>query len=163
MDSEHLSDIELIRSGAIKGREALEILDDGHFVFHGSDEDLNALEPRQAYNWKSGEKVPDGEPAVFAADSIDVAIFMAIRKGLQGKSGFSKKEDETGYTFCMSKELASNLEKLPDKTGYVMVMPKDSFEKIGGEYRSEIEVKPEFVVKVSKKDLPAKIDIPEDY
>ena len=50
-------------------REELKMLEKtGKFVFHGSLDSIDILEPRQAYNSnkETGQKEADGVPAVFA-------------------------------------------------------------------------------------------------
>lgn len=74
----------------VKGREKLLALEkEGKFVFHGSPDVINVLEPRQAYNRndETGTMEKHDEPAVFATPYAEVAIFRALinAKGVKGK------------------------------------------------------------------------------
>ena len=159
---EKISSLDLIEQGEISGRKALEILDNGEYLYHGSSFKVEELEPRQAYNWSTGEKMPDGDPVVFATDNYERAIFMAVLKELQGTHGTSIEKDEKTCHFRIDKRKAEQLKERPDVSGYVMVLPKKSFTKKGGDYRSKIAVSPQFCIKVTKEDLPENIEIIED-
>ena len=113
MEHEPDQTLELIRTGAAKGREALSWLDEhGAYVYHGSNLRLDKLEPRQAYtlNRELQQRVPDGEPAVCTSKNFEIAIFRALinrhkeaalgKKGHysrfwsdQGRVGFAAQQD----------------------------------------------------------------------
>ncbi len=62
--------IKQIKSGEIKGREALRVLQNTEKqVFHGSWQNLRELEPRQAHN----DKKTDGEPAVRTSNNYGIS------------------------------------------------------------------------------------------
>lgn len=154
--------VDLIKSGAIKGKEALEILDEGEFLYHGSTDKIEELEPRQAFNWSSGVKVPDGEPAVFATDNYERAIFMAVLRGLQGSQGTDYDNESREYRYKMNRKKVDQLNKNPNVTGYVMVLPKENFTNEGADYRSEVKIKPKYFIEVNSSDLPKNIEVTED-
>ncbi len=60
-------------------REKLQTLESSDkYVFHGSGYQIENFEVRQAYNYRNGEQIPDGEPAIYASHSMLYAWFMAI-------------------------------------------------------------------------------------
>jgi hypothetical protein len=58
----------------------LEIEKEGVYVFHGSPDLIEELEPRQAktLDKESGEMIQHGEPAVVATPFVEIAVFRAI-------------------------------------------------------------------------------------
>jgi hypothetical protein len=161
MHEERLSDVELIRRGAIKGREALEILNTGEYLFHGSMEKVERLEPRQAYTIQDNVRIKDGEPAVWATDNIDVAIFMAIAKPF-GRAAFRKIKENKLMHFTISDKLARKLETV-DPKAYVLVLPRTGFKGREVQFKANEGVNLEFIIEVSKKDLPKNIEIKEGW
>lgn len=161
MDS---GELEKIREGSIKGRRALKRLEEtGEYLFHGSDQRLESLEPRQGHqlNKETGEKIPDGEPAVFAATLAEPAIFKAmIRNKIDGEwSGWDIQQGESKYS---ATQTALDRAKDDNVRGFVYVFRRSDFQPYRGmEYVSRKEVNPFLVVEVGGIDLPEKIDTVE--
>jgi len=134
--------------------------DDGRWVFHGSPLKIDKLTPHQAYNHKNGEKIPDGESAVFASPFVDIAIFMAIINKInlpqEFDGGYSFNSDN-GVKFNASKK---TIDKLQGAKGYVYVLDKNKFiSRSFAEFMSREEVTPEDIITVTEKDLPEDIII----
>jgi hypothetical protein len=142
---------------------------ENNWVFHGSGiESLAQLDPRQAYDHKRDETgevilIPDGLPAVFCSQSVDIAIFMAVLNDNNlfngARTGFSVGDNEV----LEFRATPGVLERLKDEGyGYVYVFSKEKFTP-----RSNIEtlsyssVIPDKVIKVTKKDLPNNIETKE--
>jgi len=131
----------------------------GEYVFHGSGDDLIALEPRQAIDTKKG---PDGPPAVFASNKADYAIFMAIVNKENCPHGSrSRAGARSGVlSFGMTPETAKQL--TDEAGGYVYVFDKAQFtprERGGVEYVSYERVEPVRKIRVGKRDLPDNITL----
>lgn len=137
-------------------REKLLALEkEGRFVFHGSRENIEILEPRQAYNYQ--EK--DGAPAVFATPYADVAIYRALinANNINGKSSNSFGINKNRLFFKTSANL---LEAAKHITGNVYVLDKNMFTEFQGtECRSNHEIQPMQVIRVYAEDLPSNIEI----
>lgn len=134
------------------------------YVFHGSESLIDEFEPRQAHTIIEGQRVPDGEPAVFASPFASYAVFMAIinktncPKGLRSGCSYSNR----GLEFTATK---ATLEQLNEQSkGYVYVFNRSDFEqKNNSEWVSYKKVKPLRLVEVYFSDLPSPIvEIPED-
>jgi hypothetical protein len=147
---------ELIKSGEVKGREALEFLSaTGKYTFHGSPYRIDILEPHQA---RSGGE-PDGEPAVATTPNVDSAIFRAIihrrKDEAAGRPHNSAWSGTRGGMRYMT--LKSSIEALtPDEEGYVyaFVTADHQFFAWKGELRSLQPLKPDVTVTVHQSDLP---------
>lgn len=145
----------------MNGREHLENLQhEERYVFHGSENRVEELEPRQAYTIVGGRKIPDGEPAVFASPFVDYAIFMAIinktncPKGC--RSGYSKNGDIIKFTATQATLLQLN----PSSRGYVHVFKKSDFQQRNeSEWVSYKNAKPVDVVEVLWSDFRPKVEI----
>lgn len=144
-----------IREGTLQGREALEKLAaTKQFVFHGSKQKLNALEPRQAYS----DNAPDGAPAVFAAGehAVALAVFMALRG--PGKSGFSTQSAHDGFFDLRADQAVIDHMRSQNAVGYVHVLSKHEFTRdTHHQWRSPEVVRPIIVVPVTARDLPEAI------
>ena len=162
---------QLIEAGMLKGREALEFLDArGDYIYHGSPLKIEKLEPRQAhqFNAQTGERIPDEEPAVAAADNYEMAIFIAVlnkKYGSKGDwSGFGRKmnqKNELEDYFRSTQHLLDNARE-QRAIGYVHVFEKKEFVQFRDfEYRSKNEVAPIYIVEVGIEDLPKNIKIVE--
>jgi len=128
------------------------------YVFHGSDNGAIAeFEPRQALSFQK----PDGDPAIFAAASIEPAIFMAVL-GSRRAAGWDSSRFEPPFGFYISE---SNFAKAQseDWSGYVYVLPRKPFTKgHGWVWRATTPVKPIAAIKVTGADLPAAITVLSD-
>ena len=148
-----------------KGRKRLlELQETGEYVFHGSLNDIDILEPRQAFIWdeEKGKRVKDGNPSVFATPYADIAIFRALvnRQGVNepSRSQFGE-EKEKGLSFAATKNL---LEAAKGKRGKVYVLKKEDFDHcFGSECVAEREVVPVEVIEVHFDDLPPSITVLE--
>ena len=148
-----------------KNREALLALErEGKYVFHGSPDSIDVLEPRQAYDQdrETGEMVKDGDPAVFATPYADVAIFRALINRGEGlgdsasRFGIENEELHFGATQNL-------LDQAKTVTGKVYVLDKSLFGKLKGmQQRSEKTIIPVQVVDVSFDDLPINIEVIEE-
>lgn len=147
-----------------KNRERLLSLEkEGKYVFHGSPETIQSLEPRQAYNRneKTGEMEKDGEPAVFATPYADVAIFRALinTKDVSGESTSQFGINEEQLHFSTSRKL---LDEAINKIGKVFVLDKQKFGNFEGmQCKSGETVIPIEVIEVTVNDLPKDIKILE--
>ena len=166
---------ELIKEGTIKGRVALEYLDQHReYLYHGSTQKLERLEPRQGE--QMGE--PDGDPAIAATNRVDIAIFRALISGHASRakgrdkhySSFGRHEDGAIHLDALAEDI--NDARRDDAVGYVHVFKKAEFtpyprddspdaltEEHLYEYRSHQPVVPTFVVEVNGKDLPKDIGL----
>ncbi len=151
-----------------KGREYIKDLEKtGKYVFHGSsDETIEKLEPRQAYNYPGdgSAKIPDGPPSVAASPYADIAIFRSL-VGFGSSFGASTKESGE-VTLCFrAKEETLNESK--DKTGFVYILDKTLFAPKEGtdinsmDWRSPEYVKLIEIVEVNYSDLPEGIKVIE--
>lgn len=138
-------------------QELLKLEKQGNFVFHGSPDKLEYLEPRQAYTWKGAEKIADGLPAVFTSNLAEIAIFMAlinkenIKDTFRSGFGFSNNNLE----FRLTKE---TFDKLNNLKGYVYVFNKEGFKSRNPvEYISYKIEKPIKIIEITEKDLPKNI------
>lgn len=119
-----------------RGKETLMNLEkEGIYVFHGLPELLEELEPRQpkTYDYNLKQMVNDGEPAVVATPSAEVAIFRAaVNKNLrvdgkhQSSFGWSKNRSKVSMEYKTTQEI---LDKARESKGYIYVFRKDDFEK----------------------------------
>ena len=155
-------------------QKLVELAKTGKCLFHGSGDNLEILEPRQAHNIINREKMPDGEPAIFASPSIDYAILMAIindkncpknYSGIRARAGGVGSEKNTGlykFKFGVNKKA---MERLTDNSsGWVYVFDKSLFkQRHAGEYISYKPVSPLEKIHVKKQDLPEDIEIFEDW
>ncbi len=136
----------------------LELERQGIFLFHGSPEKLESLEPRQAYTWKNNIKTEDDKPAVFTSKYSDIAIFMALINKENIKETF-----RSGYgslngkiEFRLSKETK---DKLLNLKGYLYVFDKKDFEqRNSAEFISYRIVKPIKIVEIDETFLPKDIN-----
>lgn len=159
--------IEKIQSG----REKLKNLEaEGKYVFHGSENsNIDLFEPRQAYNYKTGTKEPDGEPAVFASSEADYAIVMSLINKKNCPNGFHSSLgtslNEKGEEYLCIRISKKAIEQLDENSiGYVYFFDKNNFVQSGKrkvEYKSMSEVPSIDVVAVTKADLPPNIEIIE--
>jgi hypothetical protein len=139
-----------------RGVKALEELQkEKTYLFHGSIiTGLERLEPRQATNFER----PDGNPAIFATDIIECAIFKPLvsiaQKNVKGstKSGW---EEGAKPIFYMSSNVNAYLISNPKAKASVYILDKSDFksEKRGLVSTKPIEVLGEVIVGTG--DLPA--------
>ncbi len=142
-------------------RARLELLQlDEQFLFHGSGLKILELEPRQANTVIDGVNTPDGEPAVYASEFIDYAIFMAlINKQNCPTSTRSSCSFESGQLiFGATQETLDQLSE--NAVGYVHVLHRSTFNERGTSewYSTEIQ-KPHEIIEVSRAHLTAPINI----
>lgn len=139
-----------------EGRKILEeYFGQKKYLFHGTEKsDIEIFKPFQAYN--DGKK--DGDPAIFADESIEIPIFFAIfnHKDISLKSsGFGVSESDGKIELRATKNKIDFFKK--NKIfGYVYVFEKKFFHKRKGGSTGlvcEKNLKPVCVVKVSNKDI----------
>ncbi len=157
MSESYIPTEQLIRSGELAGRAALEYLKQTNaYVFHGTPIALEQLEPRQAIN--NGQA--DGPPAVAATTNIDQAIFRALINRINDQSAGVNHHYSawTGTERTMSYlALSDSLDNLTEEqVGYVyaMAISDNNFLPFRKEMRSTQRVQPDFKVEVHKSDLP---------
>mgnify|MGYP007094911175 CR=1 FL=1 len=147
-----------------KNREKLLALEnEGRYVFHGSMEEIDVLEPRQAekQNKETGEMEPDGDLAVFATPHADTAIFRSLinAKDVSGESSSGFGMGDNGLHFSTTQNL---LDAAKTKRGKVYVLDKAQFSNFEGtQCRSFEDVKPIEVIEVDFNDLPPGIKLIE--
>ena len=157
MSVENLNKIE-------RGKEILMNLEkEGLYVFHGSTESIEELEPRQAKIWDKDKKemIEHGEPSVVATPFAEVAIFRAII------SNKIKADDGKHYSAFGSdgkkpyfETTPSVLKNAKDVIGYVYVFKKEDFSKLSSmEWRSSKNLKPIRTFEVHFQDLPENIKL----
>lgn len=131
------------------------------FLYHGTWVDgINTLEPRQAYNGDS----PDGDPAVFATNDIDYAIFMALI-GTNSWGGWDSKK-YSGRGFYLYEEFLEYLTRRRQPIdGHVYFLDADDFTESRGQiFRTSRPVRALGSVAVGIHDLPSDITIlPEPH
>lgn len=134
----------------------------GNFVFHGSPEVIEKLEPRQAYNRdkETGKMEKDGEPAVFATPYADIAIFRALVNS-KNVWGFSESNfnmiDQNELFFSATQNL---LDAAKEKIGKVYVLDKQKFSNFKDIECTCFEpIAPIEVVNVTFVDLPQNIQL----
>jgi hypothetical protein len=135
----------------------------GKYVFHGSGHEIEEFEPRQAYNYREGKHVPDGEPAIYASPSVNYAWFMAVVNEVNCPNGhWSGAGTRTGTLRFRATQATLNQLKSESK-GYVYVFNKeDFFKRDAHEYYSLEKRAPIKRIEVTFKDFPAPIDVMED-
>ena len=130
----------------------------GKYVFHGSDHIIAELEPRQAEN----NRQPDGEPAVCASKTIDLALFRAIFNA-HGVKNISATSGWNGNNFYADQVLHDTALTAP---GYVHVLAAEDFTQFPGrnEWRCTHHVKPLEVIEVSRPDftIPVAVRVEKD-
>ena len=160
MSETYVPTLELISAGELSGREALEYLRGlDQFVFHGSPDVIDELQPRQPLSHGK----PDGEPAVCATTDIDQAIFRALINRRQDEKA-GRMDHRSAWTtyqgdtaFLTTKSSYESMQA--DGTGYVYALNIVGFSPYRSEMRSPVAIKPDFSVLVSERDLPAGIHI----
>ena len=152
---------EPIKNEEKSGKEKLRKLEaKGRCLFHGSGMRLKTLEPRQAYTYPENNtttRIPDGEPAVFASDVADAAIFMAVvskpnvPKTL--RSGYVNLKNK-GFKFMVTQE---TMDQIKNAKGFVHVFNRNEFEQKGDTnvWTCQKIVKPIEIIEVSERDLPS--------
>lgn len=131
------------------------------YVFHGSSDKLEELEPRQGYNYNKelNKMVEDGEPVVSAAPYVEIAIFRAIINNDNApknhKSGFRYSNNELSF-----RAPQETLDQIKNKRGFIHVLDRNDFIRVPGMFwRSDHVVKPAEIIEVDYNDLPEKIEI----
>lgn len=158
MEFKSMPKIEMIE----KSRERLSALEkEGKYVFHGSPNIVEALEPRQAggHNEKTGKWENDGNPALYASPYADCAIFRSLIYGkeLENEIGIN---DDNQLHFATDRKL---LERAKNKIGRVYVFEKSKFKDFRGmDCRSEETLKPIEIIEVTTDDLPHNVKIIEE-
>ena len=141
----------------------LELEKENKYLFHGSPNLINELEPRQPTR---GENEKHGKISICATPYADIAIFRSIvnpqnstcEKHFSG-FGLNQKKENVKFKFETTIEV---LNSLKNKSGYVYVLNKDLFRKKNKmEWRTENKITPLEVLKVSFNDLPT-IEIIKD-
>lgn len=131
----------------------------GTYVFHGTGYEIDAFEPRQAYNFRNEAFIPDGDPAIWASPVADYAIFMALVNDVNCPAGYhSGSGTRTGS--LRFRATRKTLEQLTDKaTGYVYVFDRSNFTKRDeNEWFSTTQVAPLERVEVTRSDFTREIE-----
>lgn len=147
-----------------QGKEVLMGLErEGLYVFHGSTELLQELEPRQAKIWNKDKKemIEHGEPSVVATPFAEIAIFRSVIsnkiKSNDGKHYSAFGSDGQKPFFETTPKM---LEQSKDAVGYVYVFKKEDFTKLSPmEWRSSKKLKPVRTFEVNFQDLPENIKL----
>lgn len=146
----------IVEAAYFKMDELKELERKKRYVFHGSSNgDTKILEPRQAISHGK----PDGVPAVFAAEVIEPAIFMAVL-GNRHVGGWGKGKIERGRFGFYVKKSDYQKAKKEQWHGYVYVLRREDFDHYGAwEWRTSRPVKPVKIIRVGIDDLPTEIDV----
>jgi hypothetical protein len=142
-----------------KSSELIELEKEDRFVFHGSGQKLEKLEPRQAHTVIDGAYAPDGEPAIFASQFIDYAIFMALinqvtcPQGSRSRCGYENDK----LVFGASRH---TLDQLNDSTkGYVHVFNRVDFTLRGvSEWMCLKHIEPIKIIEICRADFNQTIE-----
>ena len=142
-------------------RKRLELLErSGAFVFHGSPDIIDVLEPRQAggHNKEVGNWEDDGGPGIFASSYADCAIFRSLIYGKELENEMAI-DDNNQLHFMADRKL---FEKAKNNIGKVYVLDKNKFGDFRGmDCKSKEPVSPIEVIEVTADDLPRNIKIIE--
>ena len=127
----------------------------GLYVFHGSGEDLERLDPRQAMDTVRGA---DGDPAVFVSPAAGYAIFMAVAAPLGHTSAGATFDEHGVYTlgFSATQEVLDRLKN--GASGWVYVFENKGFVQHDDspvEFKSHEAISPVMKIRVTEHDLPA--------
>lgn len=142
--------------------ELIELERHENYVFHGSGRSHSQLEPRQAYTVVNGQSIKDGEPAIFASELVDYAIFMALIDvnwitGCRASCSFEK-----GRLIFSANQFTIDQFANPI-VGFVHVLEKRKFTpRCGIEWLSTTIVKPSRVLEVRVDDFQKTIIILPD-
>lgn len=133
----------------------------GKYVFHGSPDQIDILEPRQAEkkSKETGKMEKHGKPAVFATQYADIAIFRALinAKNVIGHSESSFGIDRDRLYFSATKNLLDAAKK---KVGKVYVLNRQRFGNFKGmQCQSKGPIIPLKIIEVTADDLPENIRI----
>jgi hypothetical protein len=133
-----------------------ELEESGLYVFHGTNIDVEELEPRQAVDNNTG---PDDKPGIHASQMADYAIFMAVAAPLGHTSaGATESDDSLTVHFDIDKNVEARLND--QSMGWVYVFGKQDFvQRRPIEWISTKSAKPLFKIPVSRRDLPRNINI----
>ncbi len=131
----------------------------GQYLFHGSGNgEIAQFEPRQSIDANIG---PDGEPAVFASNAAEYAIFMAVVAPLGRCSALTT--DVNGAHSIRYAAKPETLAKLTEGShGWVYVFDKEGFvshRDATTEFKNLSHVTPVKKIRVSRRDLPKSIEI----
>jgi hypothetical protein len=133
-----------------------------NFVFHGSGEEIEIFEPRQAYNYVNGQQIPDGKPAIFASPNFRYAMFLAIINERNCPNDFhSGAGMQNGkLVFRATQKTLDQLK--PESKGYVYVFEKKNFnERDQNEYYSIEPAKAIEQIEVKYEDFDMPIQVIE--
>jgi len=141
-----------------KNKEKLLSLEkENKYLFHGSPDTIDTLEPRQPFN----NKEEYGSPSVCATPFVNIAIF----RSLIHKNNLSLKENSQSSFGIKNNEISFSTTKNLFETaklskGKVYILDKNKFKKFNDmEYRSEESIKPLEFIEVDFNDLPKGIKI----
>jgi hypothetical protein len=149
-------------------RDCLRVLEySQQWLFHGSGVRIARLEPRQASTFDPAQHkmVPDGDPAVCATPSIDVAVFRALTTSGPAsaakphRTGFGANQDGS---LILEANTAVH-EALRDVTAWLHILDRRGFEgRDAQEWRSPQAVAPVCAVAVTLAHLTTEISIVDD-
>lgn len=139
----------------------MELEASGEYLFHGSPNKIFSFEPHQAFTDQGGNRVPDGEPAIFTSSEIETPIFRSIfhESQFDGKGGTFSMGFTNGVKPLVNANEAT-IEVAKNNKGYVYVFYKKDFEPHRDtEWISKKNVTPYAVFYSSFKDIDLHIDI----
>lgn len=154
---------------SLEKQKLIDLEKTGLYVFHGSGENLDRLEPKQAYNFVNGISEKDGEPAIFASSVAEYAIFMAIinkkncPKGSHASVGIFTTNKSVTFKYKASQLALDQIDE--QSAGWVYIFNKSDFveNRRGGiEYVRHTSLVPVEKIKVMTRDLPKPIELYEE-
>ena len=131
------------------------------YVFHGSPFQLAKLEPKQAFDYRSGSQIKDGAPAVFASTLLPYAIFKALINPVNCRTCFflSSCTYKNGELhFAASQDTLTHLNSMT--RGYVHILNRSHFYQRGdNEWLRHGSVKPAAIFEVRLSDFHGDIEV----
>ncbi len=132
----------------------------GLYVFHGSGVLIEEFEPRQAHDFIDGKNIPDGEPAIFASQFADYAIFMALMNETNCPKGFHASSGMTDGVFHFRATQVTLDQLTAAAQGYVYVFDRAHFKQRNQfEWRALEKVKPVSTVSITRADFIPEIEV----
>jgi hypothetical protein len=163
-----MESLEELDQGHLSGREfLLDVEKKDGYLFHGSAERIEWLEPCQPYrcDQNTGAMVEDGGPCVSASPFADIAIFRSlINRRTKGGVGWSAFGVRGGKPSLRTTRQVLDTVRGKKVVGWVHILERDQFyQRNEAEWRSLMPVKPISVIRVDCEDLPPYVEVGESH